>query len=335
MRKTSAVRLPAGMGMLYPVALAAVVGLAACSDQSTSPTPAIDNPDQTIEFEVTPDGAAQARDATMRGMHKLPTIPLRERITVAFDNSPLDMTYFGGQVVTHATNYAVAVNCVTPNTPATCWGNGTLSPKDFLQALNLSNYLRLANEYIGVDAKENFPAREMKTRMTFSTPNNASLQEILQILADASTKTGVSGYGAIYHIFLPQGTSMCIEAGNCYSPNDLDSWTFCAFHGSVNLSSGRHVLFTVQPYQGVDGCSIPGQTPNGLIDATASTLTHEVFETITDPDLDGWSNVLFGFEVADPCLAFGSNRTMNGNNYFLQSIYSNRLHMCTSTPPAV
>jgi hypothetical protein len=312
------------------------VGLTACQDQSTSPNPAEDG-QSVIEFEVTPEGAAEARGATMRGMHKLPIISLRERSAEGFsasvaavDNSPFDLTFFGGPVLTTAMSYVVAVNCISPNTPATCWGTGDLSPTTFLRDLNRSDYIRLANEYIGVDALQKFPAGEMKTRMTFATPNRASMQEVLNIVADAATRTGKTGYGVIYHVFLPQGTSMCIAAGNCYSPSDPASWTFCAFHGSVNLSPERHVLFTVQPYQGVDGCRLASQTPNGLIDATASTLAHELFETITDPDLDGWSNALFGYEISDMCFAFGSNRLLNGHQYFLQMEYSNKVHMCTN-----
>jgi hypothetical protein len=90
----------------------------------------------------------------------------------------------------------------------------------------------------------------------------------------------------------------------------------------------------VEPYQGVDGCRIPGQTPHGLIDATASTLTHELIETITDPDLDGWYNGLFGFEMSDICFAFANNALLNGHNYFLQLEYSNGQHMCSDHPPA-
>ena len=323
---------------LHAAALAflAGLGLTACQDQSTNPSPAEDG-ESVIEFEVTPEGAAEARGATKRGMHKLPIISLRERSAEGFsasvaavDNSPFDLTDFGGPVLTTAMSYVVAVNCISPSTPATCWGTGDLSPTTFLRDLNRSDYIRLANEYIGVDALQKFPAGEMKTRMTFATPNRASMQEVLNIVADAATRTGKTGYGVIYHVFLPQGTSMCIAAGNCYSPNDPASWTFCAFHGSANLSPERHVLFTVQPYQGVDGCRLASQMPNGLIDATASALAHELFETITDPDLDGWSNALFGYEISDMCFAFGSNRLLNGHQYFLQMEYSNKVHMCTN-----
>jgi hypothetical protein len=312
--------------------------LTGCQDDTTSPPPANDGVEQIIEFELTPEGAAAAKGAKMVGSHKLATIPLRQQAAVSFsatgtaDNSPFDLTYFGGPLVTGATNYTVYVNCVLPATPATCWGSGSQNPADFLRDLNISNYIRIVNEYLGVDALFNFPVREMKTRKTFATANRATLQEIFHIVSDAVLRTGVSGYGAIYHVFLPQGTSVCIVPGNCYSPNDPASWTFCAFHGSMNLEGNRHVLFTVEPYQDVDACRLPGQTPNGPMDATASTLAHEFFETVTDPDLDGWSNALFGYEVSDMCFAFGSNKLLNGRPYFLQAEYSNRLHLCTTKP---
>jgi hypothetical protein len=318
------------------------LSLTGCESQPSAPVPGDPSSEAIIDFELTPEGAQAAQSASMVGMHKLPTVALRQiaddrfsASAAAVDNSPFDLTYFGGPLVKGATNYAIYVNCATPLNPENCWGTGSVGPGTFLQDLNNSDYIRLANEYIQVDAKGKFPVRQLRTGKTFATPNRATLQEIYQILADAVTKTGASGYGAIYHVFLRQGTNICIDATTCYSPNNPATWAFCAFHGSVNFSGGRHVLFTVEPYQGVDGCRLPEQTPNGLIDATASTLAHEFFETITDPDLDGWSNALFGYEISDLCLAFGSNRLMNGRRYFLQAEYSNNLHLCTSRPPVL
>jgi hypothetical protein len=323
------------------IAILSGFALTACRDEAATPNVADDTSDEIVEFELTPEGAAAAEGASMIGSHKLPTIPLRQRAEVQFnstagqiDNSPFDLTYFGGRVLTGALSYSVYVNCNLPQTPATCWGNGTLAPGNFLRNLNNSNYIRIVNEYIGVDAFQKFPARDMKTQAVFANPGNATLQEIFHIVADAATRGGLSGYDAIYHVFLPQGTSVCIVAGSCYSPNDPANWTFCAFHGATNLSDGRYVLFTVEPYQGVDGCRLPQQTPNGLMDATASTLAHELFETITDPDFDGWSNALFGYEMSDMCFAFGAEKILNGNKYFLQAEYSNKVHMCTTTVPA-
>jgi hypothetical protein len=315
--------------------------LVACENQPTTPMGS-EEPGESIEsiieFDLTPEGARDAKTAIMRGRHKLPTVTLRTSSEAALsanvvrvDNSPFDLTYFGGRVVRAATSYNVYVNC--PEGPAVCWGTGTLTPAHFLRDLNRSDFMNVVREYTGTDAKDKFPVLGMRTRLELASPPRATLQEIFHVVSDAVTRTGVGGYRAIYHIFLPQGTEMCIAEGECYSPSDPANWTFCAFHGSVNLASGRHVLFTVEPYQAIEGCQIPGQTPNGVIDATATTLAHELFETITDPDLDGWRNTLFGFEISDLCASFGSNQLLNGNQYFIQSEYSNKLHLCTNQAP--
>jgi hypothetical protein len=325
---------------LHAAALITLGGfiLTGCQDGATSPDVSDDTGEEIIDFEITAEGTAAAQGAKLLGSHKLATLPLRQQAAVSFnvaqagDNSPLDLSHFGGAVVTAATNYNVFVNCVAPQSPETCWGNGTLHPGRFLRDLNVSNYIRIVNEYLNVDALGKFPVRDMRTQITFANSRRVTLQEIFNVLSNAVTRTGASGYGAIYHIFLPQGTGMCIAPGNCYSPDDPASWTFCAFHGSTNLTGDRHVLFSVEPYQGVEGCQFPGQTPNGLMDATASTLAHEFFEIVTDPDLDGWSNALFGYEISDMCFAFGANKLLNGQSYFLQAEYSNLLHMCTTKP---
>jgi hypothetical protein len=137
----------------------------------------------------------------------------------------------------------------------------------------------------------------------------------------------------VYHVFLPQGTDMCIDGTTCYSPDDFTRFVFCAFHGSVDFSPTLHVLFSVEPYQAVVGCQIPGQTPNGVIDATASTLSHELIETITDPDLNAWFNGLTGNEIADLCSTFGSNQRLNRHDYFIQAEYSNAVRACTMPTP--
>jgi hypothetical protein len=330
---------------LNAAALAALttLTLTACQqDQPTSPSGGTGaDGEEIIDFELTPAGEAAARASVLVGTHGLPTIPLREqtlsRINASvsrLDNSPFDLAYNGGPVVKAATHYVVYVNCVAPETPATCWGNGTLTPANFLRHLNGSEYLRLVNEYIGAEAKLKFPVTSMRTTTNFANPKRVTLQEIQHIVADAITVSGGAiGYSGIYHVFLPNGTEVCIVAGNCYSPSDPAGWAFCAFHGSVNFEGGKHVLFTVQPYQGVPGCQWPSQA-QGLIDATGSTLAHEVLETITNPDFDAWANALFGFEISDMCSTFGSNVLLNARPYFLQSQYSNTKHMCTTQAPA-
>jgi hypothetical protein len=312
----------------------AAVFLVACQDGTA---PVVDDADeQATEFALTPAGALAAQAAKMVGMHKLPIVSLRTVAQPAFSvdpgptiNSPFDLTFFGGPVVTSASSINVYVNC--SKTPAQCWGTGSLTPRIFLTDLNHSDFIRLVNEFIGSDARGRFPTGSpLKTTVAFATPNEASLDDIFNILFDAVGVTKASGFTTIYHVFLPQGTDMCIDVGFCYSPDDPANFAFCAFHGSVDFSPTLHVLFSVEPYQAVDGCSIPGQTPHGVIDATASTLSHELMETITDPDGNAWFNGLFGFEGSDMCSAFGTNQRLNGHDYFIQSEYSNKVHACTN-----
>jgi hypothetical protein len=63
----------------------------------------------------------------------------------------------------------------------------------------------------------------------------------------------------------------------------------------------------VIPYEGVPECALTPPNPNSaLIDATNSALSHELFETISDPGPGtGWvaDSSLFdaGLEMADIC----------------------------------
>ena len=196
-----------------------------------------------------------------------------------------------------------------------------------LRDLNKSSLIRVANQYLGADAKGQFGVTSLTTTATFAN-NSATLNDIFDILFSASTAIGASGYDHIFHVFLPQGTDMCMTPASCYSPDNPNTFVFCAFHGSVDFGPNQHVLFTVEPYQFVNGCVLPPQTR--VIDGTASTLAHEFFETITDPDLDAWFNVLTRQEVADLCAAFQVRDRLAGTNYVVQEMYSNDIHLCTN-----
>ena len=234
------------------------------------------------------------------------------------------------------------VNC--PSGPADCWGTGNLTPATFLRDLNRSPFIRVANQYLGSDAAGQFRVGELSIDAVPFVANpqgtpSATIDDIFSLIFSAASFTGASGYTSIYHVFLPQGTDMCIDEFTCYSPDDFNTWFFCAFHGSVDLPDPAdptnparfiHVLYSVEPYQFLGGCALPSQVPHGVIDATSSTLSHEFFETITDPDLDSWYNFLTGEEVADLCSAFATNERFNNHFYSIQLEYSNRVHNCTN-----
>src|SRR5262249_29156911 len=148
------------------------------------------------------------------------------------------------------------------------------------------------------------------------------------------------GYDKIYNLFLPRGQDTCFDSRNCYSPDVWASFTFCAYHSSMNVPDAVgniiHVLYTVIPYQNVVGCQRFG--PNGpLIGSTNSTLSHETFETITDPDaLTAWYRDFDNKEIGDICSEILANPiNLNGSDYAIQQEYSNMAQTCVASMPRV
>jgi hypothetical protein len=89
---------------------------------------------------------------------------------------------------------------------------------------------------------------------------------------------------------------------------------------------------------------IPNDT---LVDSTDNVLSHESFETISDPDGDAWTNnratvylFLDGIEIADECVFFTPDFNffdvptvlMGSHRYAVQLVNSNEQHACSSAP---
>jgi hypothetical protein len=139
------------------------------------------------------------------------------------------------------------------------------------------------------------------------------------------------GMENIYHVFLPKGTDVCLY-GACYSPDNQNTFFFCAYQGVQNFPDVGFVLYTVEPYQNVQYCQEALPSPNGqLADSTYTALLHEVFETITDPGVFPFAyvNALTGLEIGDLCVSpqDSSGATMdptlklNGHPYAVQLVY--------------
>lgn len=117
---------------------------------------------------------------------------------------------------------------------------------------------------------------------------------------------------------------------------------FCAYHSSVTFKGVGHVLYTVEPFQ--NGCQVRPGTPNGqLVDSTNNVLSHELIETITDPDGTAWwnstNNGLFGEEIADECSFLTpdfffdpTTFQVSSHVYATQPEYSNQDHACAIRP---
>jgi hypothetical protein len=258
-----------------------------------------------------------------------------------------DLSYLGGAVVQVAASHAIYL---LPNghctVISTCWGN----PEGFLRDLEVSEFIHLADQYTGTGANNRYSVG--KHAMISYKPGSAPLTDAdVQAFVHKVASTMAVGYGNIYHVFLPPGQDECFTAtgGTCYSPDVPSTFFFCGYHSSVDFKDIGHVLYTVEPFQNVDGCSVRPGTSNGqLIDSTDNTLSHEMFETITDPDGNAWFNLkalaLQGEEIADECSFVKINFTTGAaffdpsvfiigvHRYGVQPEYTNAEHACASNP---
>lgn len=240
------------------------------------------------------------------------------------------------------TQHAVYVNY--SGTVASNWGN----PEGFLKDVNLSTFIHLTDQYTGKTTNGRYPVGA-NASTTYSIYGNTLYEhEIAAIVHSVASKTGYgAGTGHLYHIFLAKGTDTCFDQSTeCYSPDNPGNWSFCAYHDSWSFKDIGTVYYTVEPYQEVSGCAVQTPSPNGqLADSTNSVLSHELFESITDP-VPGYAYInntsldLFGYEIGDECQPLTNSSSdflvptfaINGKKYEIQLEYSNTYHACAAVP---
>lgn len=346
----------------------------------TGPVRAQGQPPRTQQIQVTAADEAAAADATTVYGHAYAAkndagdalkhhqaASARKRVAAqagqfqedtSFENGlrfPGDLSdFFGGAVVPFAESHPIFLvpkhNAAC--TANACWGD----PDTFLTDFAQSGLAHVTDEYVGTSTSDRYTLGN-QFRLSYNpTPSTAPLTDadMLAIVHSAALNSGQTGYGHIFHVFLPPGQDECFTSAAtvCYSPDVPASFAFCAYHHSVDFQDIGHVLYSVEPFQNVPGCQVRTGTPNGqLIDSTNSTLSHELIETITDPDGSAWFNLsdngLAGEEIGDECdffvlvqvapgqfAAFGDPTTFNvGRHVFAtQPEYSNVNHACAIRP---
>lgn len=261
---------------------------------------------------------------------------------------PADLEYQGGNVVTAMQQVAIYLNPEGACTIASCWGN----PERFLADLGNSQFIHIVDQYTGASADDRYTVSETHVMVHYRRTGKplTDAQMLAVVHAVAAALGTPDGYSNEFHVFLPPGQDECFNQDfkTCYSPNNPGTFVFCAYHGSATFNDAvGHVLYSVEPFQDVFGCSSRPGTPNGqLADSTNNVLSHELFETITDPDGSAWWNSadvgIFGEEIGDECsfvlftdssVYFDpSNVTLNGHSYVAQPEYNNLQHACTTAP---
>jgi len=257
-----------------------------------------------------------------------------------------DVTYGGGQVVRSAVSHAIYLQPQTGNqcTIATCWGD----PEGFLRDIGRSDFIHVVDQYIGLFGANRYTVGFHAT-VTYTPQVSPLLDSDIQAMVHAvAAQNGASGYGHIYHVFVPPGQDECFDStfSVCYSPDNPAAFYYCSYHSSVDFPDIGHVIYTLQAYQNVLGCQVQPGTINGmLVDTADDTLDHELIESITDPDGDAWTNTSSndyrGLEIADECAFFDSQNIyytevptflIGAHPYAVQTVYSNEQHACSSAP---
>lgn len=252
---------------------------------------------------------------------------------------PGDLTFFGGHVVPAASSYNVFVDST-----AKTFGY----PKSFQEHLAASRMIHMADEYVNATSDNRYTAGGDFT-VQYPTITTLGDNDLLTLIHAAGAGIAGGGYGHIYHIYLPPGVNYCstgtlLPLGDCNASATSPNPAFCAFHGSVVFSDIGETLYTIEPYQDVTYCGVNNATsnpnaptPNGRQnDSTYSTLSHETFETITDPDPGtGWytNNVGVHGEIGDLCAYLPEDSSLDHKVYRIQREYSNAQHGCNNQGP--
>jgi hypothetical protein len=288
-------------------------------------------------FSVQPGHGARARgepprrpDCDYRDQRNVPAVK-----TLAPDG----LIFHGGPVMATAQHTSMFVNC-----SLSCWGN----PTDFLSNLFIGQnipFIHIVDQYVNTTAAGRYTTGNIGIELNGTQPHTLTDSQlrglILQGVRFLNSQGGGGGHNRMYSIFLPQGQNLCFDNSTvCYCPDNNcngGSFDFCAFHGSFDstdaVGNPLHVIFQAMPYQDVQGCQT-ANGPNGShIDSTNNVVSHEIFETITDPDLNAWFNAN-GEEIGDICAWQMINPILlNGAPYAIQKEYSNLAHQCVSEPP--
>lgn len=241
--------------------------------------------------------------------------------------APLHFFKGSGPVITTATQHNIFVDGA-----ASVWG----TPATFEADLSNSALAHVVDQYVGVTSNNRYPPG---TQFAASVPffDNPRLISENQVLGLVHAAAAVSGHGLthVYHVFLPPGVDHCFDFTTiCYSPDIPQNFAFCAYHGAVTFTDAvGTVFYSVEPFQHVGGCGDDGLSrPNPApVDDTATALSHEQFETFTDPiPGTGWTNNLIS-EIGDACFLFRANMTMGAHHYLVQPEYSNAGEACFFT----
>jgi hypothetical protein len=152
-----------------------------------------------------------------------------------------------------------------------------------------------------------------------------------------------------YFILTPQGVNSCFASNSSSSGCAYSG--YCGYHGDMTVS-GNSITYANMPWSyNESGCDVNlafgvGYPNSDYVDATVGIFSHELSETMTDPELDAWYDSS-GNEIGDKCAYIyggggglgnatglpnnGSgdwNEQFGSHDYLLQMEFSNQVSNC-------
>jgi hypothetical protein len=133
-----------------------------------------------------------------------------------------------------------------------------------------------------------------------------------------------------YFVFTGAGIQECQKSGSCTGNNG-----FCAYHSSY--SNGQKAI--IYAYMSdvnfnVAGCNESiSSGANGQLasDQEVAAMSHEFFESVSDPYQKGWWNPNNGNEIGDNCNQQGTPVYLNSGAFDVQKQWSNKTSNCVTT----
>jgi hypothetical protein len=225
---------------------------------------------------------------------------------------------------------------------------------NLLGQYGFSNQLGFGGSWVDTDA---LPDRPKASSSGYPILQDSDIQSVITAAQNANALWQAPSLSTLYMVYLPEHTELCNPTIGCTYTGD-----FCAYHGAYvdDADPNIPIVYGAMPYDGdrMGGCSTGGVSPpdyngsdgpNGdpATDSEISTASHEIFESLTDPEAltnpawtDGANPVdphtqRVG-EIGDLCAYIynpdgygdGGDITLNGDRYFLQYEWDNATSSC-------
>jgi len=270
------------------------------------------------------------------------------------------LSYYGGRVVSNARVVAVLwgsgsylpqlTGAGTPNIPSFYAGVLQSPYVDWLAEYNTAGRLSIGgtttNQVIGRGSYLGQYTIIPAAANNGATISDAQIQAELASQLTAGhlpppSRDASGNANTYYAVFFPHGKTITLGADtSCV----LSSTGFCAYHGTLPHSLGE-VYYGVHPdMQAGSGCANICGGSSSVFSNQTSVASHELIETITDPEVGiassfapplGWYDSANNAEIGDLCNAQESTVIGgDGLTYVVQQQFSNSNNACIVAAPA-